>query len=63
MVPAPTARDVPKKERRLIERFGGSGFDVDVVNNDAVDPFIGFMAFTLPAIRYWHLLHVGMIFL
>jgi hypothetical protein len=42
MVPAPTASDVPKKERRLTERFGGLEFDVDVVNNDAVDLFIGF---------------------
>jgi hypothetical protein len=44
MVPAPTASDVPKKERRLTERFGGLGFDVDVVTNDAVDLSIGFMA-------------------
>ena len=64
MVPAPTASDVPKKERRLIELFKGLtlssklssrvstlfmagslalGFDVEVVNNDAVDPLIGFM--------------------
>jgi hypothetical protein len=34
---------VPKKERRLTKRFGGLEFDVDVVNNDAVDLFIGFM--------------------
>jgi hypothetical protein len=62
MVPAPTASDVPKKERRLTERFGGLGFDVDVVNNDAVDLFVGFMAFTLTAIRCCHQLHVRNIF-
>ena len=62
MVPAPTASEVPKKERRLTERFGGLGFDVDVVNNDAVDLFIGFMAFTLAAIRFCHQLHVRKIF-
>jgi hypothetical protein len=62
MVPAPTASDVPKKERRLTERFGGLGFDVDVVNNDAVDLSIGFMAFTLTAIRCCHQLHVRNIF-
>ena len=39
----PTASDVPKKERRLIARFGGLGFDIDVVNNDAESLFIGFM--------------------
>jgi hypothetical protein len=64
MVPAPTASDEPKKERRLIERFKGFaisselssrvralfvagsftlGFDVEVVNNDAVDVLIGFI--------------------
>src|SRR5438874_8331228 len=58
MVPAPTASDVPKKERRLIELLKGLtlssklysgvstifmagsftlGFDVELVNNDAVD--------------------------
>jgi hypothetical protein len=45
---------VPKKERRLIERFGGLGFDVDVVSNDAVDLSIGFIpvesrGFSLPS--------------
>jgi hypothetical protein len=54
MVPAPRASDVPKKERRLIERFGGLGFDVDVVSNDAVDLSIGFIpvesrGFSLPS--------------
>ncbi len=64
MVPTPTASDVPKKERRLIELFKGLalssklssrvstlfmadsltlGFDVEVVNNDAVDLLIGFI--------------------
>src|ERR1700704_3955816 len=64
MVPAPTASDLPKKERRLIELFKGLtlssklssrvstlfmadslrlGFDVEVVNNDAVDLLIGFI--------------------
>src|SRR5882724_6934001 len=64
MVPAPTASDFPKKERRLIELFTGLtlpsklssrvstifmagsftlGFDVEVVNNDAVQLLIGFM--------------------
>jgi hypothetical protein len=43
MVPAPTASDVPKKERRLIELFGALGFDVDVVRNDAVDLLVGFI--------------------
>jgi hypothetical protein len=64
MVPAPTASDVPKKERRLTERFKGFaispklssrvralfvagsftlGFDIEVVNNDAVDLLIGFI--------------------
>jgi hypothetical protein len=49
IVPAPTASDVPKKERRLIELFKGLtlsstlGFDVEVVNNDAVDLLIGFI--------------------
>jgi hypothetical protein len=79
MVPAPTAIDLPKKERRLIERFKGFaispklpsrvstlfmagsftlGFDVEVVNNDAVDLLSGFI-WTLatpvasPAIAHW----------
>src|SRR5258705_12752754 len=49
MVPAPTASDVPKKERRLIELLkdltlsSKLGFDVEVVNNDAVDLLIGFI--------------------
>ena len=64
MVPAPTASDVPKKERRLIELLKGFalssklssrvstlfvagsftlGFDVEVVNNEAVDLLIGFI--------------------
>src|SRR5437870_12143846 len=64
MVPAPTASDVPKKERRLIELLKGFalssklssrvsalfmaacftlGFDVEVVNNDAVDLLVDFM--------------------
>jgi hypothetical protein len=64
MVPAPTASDVPKKERRLIELFKGLtlssklssrvstlfmagsfilGFDVEVVNNDAVNLLAGFI--------------------
>ena len=43
MVPAPTASDVPKKERRLTKRLGGLGFDVDVVCNDAADLFVGFI--------------------
>src|SRR6266550_2610970 len=64
MVPAPTASDLPKKERRLIELFKGLtlssklssrvstlfmagsfalGFDVEVVNNDAVDLLVGFI--------------------
>src|SRR6266568_6828757 len=63
-VPAPTASDVPKKERRLIELLKGFalssklssrvstsfmagslalGFDVEVVNNDAVDLLVGFI--------------------
>ena len=79
MVPAPTASDVPKKERRLIELLKGLalssklssrvsalfmagsltlGFDVEVVNNDAVDLLIGFI-WRLPtpvvsaAIAHW----------
>jgi hypothetical protein len=51
MVPAPTASDVPKKERRLTERFGGLGFDVDVVTNDAVDLSIDNILYLLAAIR------------
>lgn len=64
MVPTPTASDVSKKERRLMERFKGFasspklssrvrvlfvagsfilGFDVEVVNNDAVELLIGFI--------------------
>src|SRR5256886_8204253 len=64
MVPAPTASDVPKKERRLIELFKGltlsskwssrvstlfmAGsftllFDVEVVNDDAVDLLVDFI--------------------
>ena len=39
----PTASDVPKKERRLIARFGGLGFDVDMLNNDAESLFIVFI--------------------
>jgi hypothetical protein len=31
----PIASDVPKKERRLMARFGGLGFDVDMLDNDA----------------------------
>jgi len=39
-----TASDVPKKERRrLTARFGGLGFDVDMLNNDAESFLIGFM--------------------
>ena len=38
----PITSDVPKKAR-LIARFGGLGFDIDVVNNDAESLFIGFM--------------------
>jgi len=38
-----TASDVPKKERRVIARFGDLGFDVDVLNNDAERLFIGFI--------------------
>jgi hypothetical protein len=79
MVPAPTASDVPKKERRLIELFKGLnlssklssrvsalfmagsftfGFDVEVVNNDAVDLSIDFiwrlaMPVTSAAIAHW----------
>src|SRR6266478_8712733 len=64
MVPAPTASDLPKKERRLRKLFKGLtrssklssrvsslfmagsftlGFDVEVVNSDAVDRFIAFI--------------------
>jgi hypothetical protein len=39
----PAASDVPKKERQLMARFGGLGFDIDVVNNDAESLFIVFM--------------------
>ena len=39
----PTASDVPKKERRLIARFGGLGFDVDMLDNDAESLFIMFI--------------------
>ena len=39
----PTASDVPKKERRLIARFGGLGFDIDMLNNDAESFFIVFI--------------------
>ena len=39
----PTASDVPKKERRLIARFGGLGFDVDMLDNDAESLFIVFI--------------------
>ena len=39
----PTASDMPKKERRLIARFGGLGFDVDMLNNDAESLFIEFI--------------------
>jgi hypothetical protein len=79
MVPAPTASDVPKKERRLIELLKGFalssklssrvstlfmagsftlGFEVEVVNNDAVDLSIGFiwrlaMPVTSAAIAHW----------
>jgi hypothetical protein len=53
MVPAPTASDVPKKERRLTERFDDLGFDVDVVNNDAEDVFIGFIPWSRTDAEYW----------
>src|SRR5438876_9964496 len=64
IVPAPTASDLPKKERRLRKLFEGLtlssklssrvstlfmvgsfilGFDVEVVNNDALDLLIGFI--------------------
>jgi len=50
MVPAPTASDLPKKERRLREPFDCSigvsftlGSDVEVVDNDAVGVLIGVM--------------------
>jgi hypothetical protein len=39
----PTTSDVPKKERRLIALFGGLGFDVDALNNDAESLAIGFI--------------------
>ena len=39
----PTASDAVKKERRLIARLGGLGFDVDVVDNDAERLFIVFI--------------------
>ena len=42
-ITAPTASDVPKKERRLIARFGGLGFDVDMLDNDAESLFIVFI--------------------
>jgi hypothetical protein len=49
MVPAPTASDLLKKDRRLRESFECSivvsfilGFDVEVVDNGAI-VFIGFM--------------------
>lgn len=38
----PTARNLPKNERRLEPSFGGLGFGVDVVN-DAERLFIGFI--------------------
>src|SRR5712672_836910 len=64
MVPAPTASDLPKKERRLRKLFKGLtlssklssrvstlfmagsftlGFDVELVNNDAVDLSVDFI--------------------
>src|SRR6266481_4306973 len=64
IVPAPTASDLPKKERRLRKLFKGLtlssklssrvstlfmagsftlGFDVEVVNNDAVDLSVDFI--------------------
>ena len=46
----PTANDAPKKERRLVARFGGLGFDVDVLNNDAESLFIGFMVWRIAAL-------------
>jgi len=39
----PTASDVPKKERWLIARLGGLGFDVDMLDNDTESFFIVFM--------------------
>jgi hypothetical protein len=39
----PTASDAPKKERRLIARFGGLGFDVDMLDDDADSFFIVFI--------------------
>src|SRR5215208_7525506 len=39
----PTASDVPKKERWLIARLDGLGFDVDMLDNDAECFFIIFM--------------------
>jgi len=39
----PTTSNVPKKERWLIARFGGLGFDVDVLDNDAERIFIVFI--------------------
>ncbi|HMJ25671.1 MAG TPA: hypothetical protein VK475_07570 [Pyrinomonadaceae bacterium] len=39
----PTASVIPKKERGLIARFGGLGFDIDVVNNNAESLIMGFM--------------------
>src|SRR5437588_3191491 len=50
MVPAPTASDLPKKERRLREPFDRSivvsftlGLEVEVVDNGALGLLIGFM--------------------
>jgi hypothetical protein len=39
----PTASDLPKKERRLKARFGGLGFDVEMMDNDAETLFIVFI--------------------
>jgi hypothetical protein len=44
----PIASDLPKKERPLTARFGGLGFDVDMLDNDADDLFIVFI------LREWH---------
>jgi len=42
--------DAPKKQRRLVARFGSVGFDVDVLNNDAESLFIGFMVWRIAAL-------------
>ena len=49
----PTTIDLPNKEQRLIAGFSGFGFDVPVLNNDANNLFIEFIAESRTEAEQW----------